>query len=116
MYKLYLVSNFIYNASFLKDFNYKECVQYGRNLVDLIKDWFSHPEKFRADSHGVYAISSLEPHMRYISMMMCRLYRKENTTHFLLPWVPIMHTVLEGNSFDWAKILSDNLVREITEY
>jgi hypothetical protein len=27
-----------------------------------------------------------------------------------------MHTVVEGYSFDWAKILSDNLVREITEY
>jgi hypothetical protein len=49
-------------------------------------------------------------------MMMCRLYGKENTTHFHLPWVPIIHIVEEGYSFDWAKILSDNLVREITEY
>lgn len=49
-------------------------------------------------------------------MMMFRLYGRENTTHFLLQWVPIMHTVAEGYSFDWAKMLSDSLVKEITEY
>jgi hypothetical protein len=74
------------------------------------------PEKFREDSHGIYVVASLEPHMMYIAMMMCRLYGKENTAHFFLPWVPIMHTVADGYSFDWAKILSDNLVREITKY
>jgi hypothetical protein len=116
MYKLSPTPNFIYNANFLVDFDKKECVQYGKNLPDLIKDWCSRPEKFRVDSHGVYAISSLEPHMMYVAMMMCRLYGRENTAHFLLPWVPIMHTVAEGYSFDWAKILSDNLVREITKY
>jgi hypothetical protein len=49
-------------------------------------------------------------------MMMCRLYWKEDTTHFFLQWVPIMHSVAEGYSFDWAKILSDGLVKEITTY
>jgi hypothetical protein len=100
MYKLSPAPNFIYNASFLVDFDKKECVQYGKNLLDLIKDWYSRPEKFRADSHGVYTISSLEPHIMYIEMMMCRLYGRENTSHFLLQWVPIMHTVAEGYSFD----------------
>jgi hypothetical protein len=52
----------------------------------------------------------------YVALMLCRLFGKENTVHFLLSWVPIMHTVAEGYSFDWAKILSDNLVREIIEY
>jgi hypothetical protein len=61
-------------------------------------------------------LPALEPHIMYIAMMMCRLYGKENTTHFFLQWVPIIHTVAEGYSFDWAKILSDNLVTEITEY
>jgi hypothetical protein len=51
----------------------------------------------------------------YIAMMMCRLYRKENTTHFFLPWVPIIHTMAEGYSFDLAKILFDSLTSEITE-
>jgi hypothetical protein len=30
MYKLSLIPNFIYNASFLVDFNTKECTQYGK--------------------------------------------------------------------------------------
>jgi hypothetical protein len=60
--------------------------------------------------------ATLEPHIMYITMMMCRIYEKENTTHLFLQWVPIIHTVAEGYSFDWAMILSDNLVKEITQY
>jgi hypothetical protein len=116
IYQLSLAPNFIYNANFLMDFDKKECTQYGKNLPDLIKEWCSRPEKFRVDSHGIYVVSSLEPHMMYIEMMMCRLYGRENTTHFLLLWVPIMQTAADVYSFDWAKILSNNLVREITEY
>jgi len=98
------------------DFDRKECAQYGRNLPDLIKDWCSCPEKFRPDNDGTCVVSSLEPHMMYISMMMCRLYGKENNAHFFLPCVPIMHTMENGYSFDSSKILSNNLVREIMEY
>jgi hypothetical protein len=79
MYKLSPTPNFIYNASFLVDFDNKECVQYGKNLLDLIKDWYSRPDKFRADSHGIYTVSSLESHIMYIPIMMCRLYGRENT-------------------------------------
>jgi hypothetical protein len=100
MYKLSPVSNYVYNAAFLMDFDKKESTQYGKNLPDLIKDWCSRPEKFREDNHGIYVIASLEPHMMYVAMMLCRLFEKENTAHFLLPWVPIMHTVVEGYSFD----------------
>jgi hypothetical protein len=116
MYKLSLVSNLVYNANFLVEFNKKECDQYGKNLSDLIKDWYSCPEKFSADSHGIYTVSALQPQIMYIAMMMCRLYRKENTTHLFLPWVSIIHSVEKGYSFDWAKILSDNLVQEIARY
>jgi hypothetical protein len=45
----------------------------------------------------------------YIVMMAYRLYQKEDTTHFFLPWVPLIHTVVDGFSFDWAKLLSDSL-------
>jgi hypothetical protein len=116
MYKLSLVSNFVYNANFLVDFNKKECDQYGKNLPDLIKDWYSCPKKFIFDSRGIYPFVTLEPHIMYIEMMMCRLYGKENTTHFFLPWVPIIHTVEEGYSFDWEKILSDIFFQEIARY
>jgi hypothetical protein len=116
MYKLSSTPKFVYNASFLENFGKKECDQYGKNISDLIKDWCSRTEKFEADSHGIYSISSLEPQFMYIAMMMCRLYGKENTTHLFVPWVPIIHTVAEGYSFDWAKISSDSLTSEITEY
>jgi hypothetical protein len=48
--------------------------------------------------------------------MTCRLYGKEDTAHFFLPWVPLIHIVTEGFSFDWAKLLSDSLTIQITEY
>jgi hypothetical protein len=48
--------------------------------------------------------------------MTYRLYGKENTTHFFLPWVPLIHTVVEGCSFDSAKLLSESLTNRITEY
>jgi hypothetical protein len=38
MYKLSPESNFVYDASFLANFNQKECDQYAKNLPDLIKD------------------------------------------------------------------------------
>ena len=114
MYKFSSLSNFVYNANFLEDFNKKECNQYGKSLPNLIKDWYSFLKKFRADSHGIYLVVALEPHIMYIAMIMCRLYRKENTTHFFIPWVPIMQSIAEGYSFDWAKILSDSLASQIT--
>jgi hypothetical protein len=45
-----------------------------------------------------------------------RLYGKEKTTHIFLSWVPLIHTVAEGFSFNWAKLLSDSLTSRITEY
>jgi hypothetical protein len=116
MYQLSPTPNFSHNVEFLEGFKWKECEKYGRNLSDLIKDWLSHPAKFRADCNEVYSISSLEPQFKYIAMMTCRLYGKEDTTHFFLPWVPLIHTFVEGCSFDWAKLLSDSLTSRITEY
>jgi hypothetical protein len=52
----------------------------------------------------------------YVEMMVYRLYGKEDTTHFFLPWAPLIHTVVEGFTFDWAKFLSDSLASRITEY
>jgi hypothetical protein len=116
MYKLPPTSNFTYNAEFLEDFKRKECEQYGKSLSDLIKDWVSHLAKFRADSNGIYSISSLEPQFKYVAMMTSRLYGREDTAHCFLPWVPLMHIVAEGYSFDWEKLLSDSLTSRITEY
>ena len=61
MYKLSPTLTLTHNAEFLEGFKKKECEQYVKNLSDLIKDWVSHPVKFRADSNGIYSILSLEP-------------------------------------------------------
>jgi hypothetical protein len=49
-------------------------------------------------------------------MMTCQLYGKEDTSHFFLAWVPLMFQVVEGYSFNWAKMLSDSLTNRVTEY
>jgi hypothetical protein len=72
--------------------------------------------KFRADNNGIYSIASLEPQFKYVAMKTCRLYRREDTMHFFLPWVPLIYSVEEGSSFDWAKMLSDSLTNRIIEY
>jgi hypothetical protein len=116
MYKLSPTFKHSYNVDFLKKFEEEECPEGVKNYPDLIKDWWARPEKFRADTHGVYATASLDSHMMYVAMMLCRIFGRENSAHFLLSWVPIMHEVAEGFSFNWAKMLSDSLAKEITEY
>jgi hypothetical protein len=116
MYKLSPVSKYIYNAEFVEEFQRKECTEFDQTYPDIIKTWWGVPAKFRADSHGVYATASLNEYMVYIAMMLCRLFGRKIPTHFPAEWVPIMHEVAEGFTFNWDKILSDNLTKEIVEY
>jgi hypothetical protein len=58
MYKFSPTPNCIYNTEFLEEFKKKECEQFGKKLFDLIKDWVSHPAKFRAYTNGIDSISS----------------------------------------------------------
>jgi hypothetical protein len=116
MYKLSPAFKHTYNVTFLKKFDEEECPQSIKNYPDLIKDWWDRLEKFRADTHGIYATESLDSHMMYVAMILCRIFRRENSAHFMLSWVLIMHEVAEGFSFNWAKMLSDSLAKEITKY
>jgi len=54
--------------------------------------------------------------MLYVAMMLCRLFVKKNPTHFSVEWVAIMNEVFEGYTFNWAKMLSSNLAKEIVDY
>jgi hypothetical protein len=116
MYKLPMTSDYTYGVEFLNEFKEKECVQYDKTMSILIKDWVSNTAKFKANSHGIYSITSLEPQYKYVAMMTCRLYGREDTSHFFLSWVPLMFQVTEGSSFDWEKMLSDSLTSRVTEY
>jgi hypothetical protein len=116
MYKLPATAEYTYNAEFLEDFKKKECEQYDKTMPSLIKDWVSRSATFRANDKGVYSIALLEPHYMYVAMMTCRLFGREDTSHFYISWVPLIFRVAEGCSFNWAKILSDSLFNQITEY
>jgi hypothetical protein len=115
MYKL-SPTKYIYNAEFITEFQTKECTKFNQTYPNIIKDWWGIPTRFRADNHGNYAIASLNKYMVYRALMLCRLFGRKNPTHFLVGWVPLRHEVADGYSFNWGKILSDNLASEVAEY
>jgi hypothetical protein len=64
----------------------------------------------------MYSTTSLDAHMLYIAMMLCHLFGKNKPTHFSIEWVAIMNEVAKGYTFNWDKMLHDNLANEIVEY
>ena len=116
MYKLPATFEYTYDVEFLEGFKKKECTEFDKTMPGLIKDWVSRSAKFRANDQGIYSITSLEPQCMYVVMMTCRLFGREDTLHFYIAWVPLIFQVVEGCSFNWAKILSDSLFNRITEY
>ena len=48
--------------------------------------------------------------------MFCRMFGKKNPTHFTIEWVPIIHEVVEGYTFDWGKMFLDKLDKQIEDY
>jgi hypothetical protein len=116
MYKLSPIHKHTLNSEFLAAFQQKECVEGGQTYSDIIKEWARDKNKFRADAQGIYATASLNDYMRYLAMMLCRLYGKKDSNHFSAEWTPLLEEVSEGRSFNWHKILSDNITSEITKY
>ena len=84
MYKLPATYEYTYNAQFLEEFKKKECTEFDKTMPGLIKDWVSRSAKFRANDQGIYSIASLEPQYMYVAMMTCRLFGKEDTSHFYI--------------------------------
>jgi hypothetical protein len=116
MYKLSPNHKHTLNSEFLAAFQQKECYEGGQSYPDMIKEWVRDKNKFRADANGIYATASLNDYMRYLVMMLCRLYGKKDSNHFSAEWTPLLEEVSEGNSFNWHKILSDNITTEVTNY
>jgi hypothetical protein len=116
MYNLSPNPKYNYNVAFMLEFEQKECIQYDKIYLDIIRSWWGHPEKFRAEAHHMYATTSLYVHMIYVAMILYILFRKKSPTHFPVEWVSIMHKGAEGYTFIRDKMLSDNLAKEIIEY
>jgi hypothetical protein len=84
----------------MMEFEQKECVQFDRSYPDMVKSRWGNPMNFRAESHAVLSTSSLNEHMIYVAMMLCRIFRRKSSTHFSVEWVSIMHEVAEGYTFN----------------
>jgi hypothetical protein len=115
MYKLYNNPRYVYNAPFVMKFEKDECTSYERIVHDIVKTWWGNENKFKADIHGIYSTTSCDAHIMY-AMMLCRLLGKKIPSHFIVEWVPIIHEVAEGFTFDWGKLMYDNLVKQIEGY
>jgi hypothetical protein len=59
---------------------------------------------------------SFDADMLYVAMMLYCLLKKKISTHLSVEWVAIMNEVAEGYTFNWAKMLSNNLAKEILDY
>jgi hypothetical protein len=59
MCKLSLNPKHTFNAEFLAEFQRKECIEADQTYPYMIREWARCPTKFRADSHGIYATTSL---------------------------------------------------------
>jgi hypothetical protein len=116
MYKISPNYKHTFNAEFLAEFQRKECIEADQTYLDMIRGWVRSEAKFRADTHGIYATTSLNEYMVYIAMMLCRLFGRKDPCHFHAVWVPFLEEVSEGNGFNWHKILSDNLTQEVLNY
>jgi hypothetical protein len=116
MYKLSPSPKYIYNKDFVSDFQRKECLESDQTYPGIIKDWWRNEEKFRDETHGIYDIASLNEYMVYVVMMLCRHFGKKSPIHFPAEWVPLLHEAAEGYNFNWDKILSDIIAKEVIEY
>jgi hypothetical protein len=82
MYKLLPNHKHTFNAEFLAKFQRKECIEADQTYLDMIRGWARSEAKFRADSHGIYATTSLNEYMVYIAIMLCRLFREKRSLSF----------------------------------
>jgi hypothetical protein len=89
MYKLSSYPKYIYNKDFVSEFKRKEYFESYQTYLDIINDWWRNKAKFKSDTHGVYATTSLNEYMVYVVMVLCRLFGKESPTHFPAEWVPL---------------------------
>jgi hypothetical protein len=116
MYKLSPNYRHTFNKEFVAAFQQKECVEGGQTYPDMIKAWARDPNKFTANEHRIYVTASLNEYMVYLGMMLCRLFGRKDHFHFNADWTPFLEEVSEGRSFNWHKILSNNIASEVINY
>jgi len=116
MYKVSSAPKYTYNATFIFDFERRECTQYGIIGHDIIKTWWGNPSKFKSDVYCIYSTTYLDAHILYIFVILCQLFERKCGAHFIVGWVSVISEVVEGYNFNWEKMLFDNLAKEVVKY
>lgn len=84
------------------------------NLLTVIKKWWHDEEDFTEKNSRLYPVQYFRYPFRLVAAMLCRLYGEENCIQFKREWTPLVHHVTEkGQVFNWAHILSFNLLNAI---
>jgi hypothetical protein len=88
MYKLSLNHKHTFNAEFIAEFQRKECIEVDQTYPDMIRGWARSEAKFRADTHGIYATTSLNEYMVYVAIILCRLFEEKIPVTFMQTGYP----------------------------
>jgi len=64
----------------------------------------------------MYLITSLSAPYNIAAMMMCRIFRKADSTKFSIEWLPLIDAVVSATIMNWSQILFDNLAMVISKY
>jgi len=99
------------NESFLDKFGGEH-----EDFKTLMEDWFFDEEwpmkKWERNVRTQY----LKIPYRMLNTTICRLYDKENNTHFIMEWFSMDYMVVKkSQDFNWENILSFNIVNHVQD-
>lgn len=81
----------IYDKAFIDNFT-KE----NEAPMDVMQNWRSGSNKFRWEKIGMYPIAPLSAPQNFAAVMLCRLFRKYDTTKFSIEWVPLIDAIVNS--------------------
>lgn len=82
---------------------------------DLFLGWYKADKQFKYRPKSRYLATNLRRPYQYVVAMLCRLYGEPNATHFPISYMPLICFYADmGVSFNWADILSENLIVAIS--
>jgi hypothetical protein len=84
-------------------------------LKDFFPKWYKVDKQFKYRPKSWYPTSALRRPYQYLVAMLCRLYEEFDATIFPLSYMPLIYFCADvGTSFNWANILSKNLMAVIS--
>ena len=79
-------------------------------MVDTVKKMMIPDRNFWTRASGEYETSTLHTPYRFITLMLNRIFGRENGRGFKIGWVPVIFFVaIQGTIFNWENIVSNSL-------